>query len=57
VTFVNTHTTAGGAVDPENPDVDKDREDELNQALARCKLATDNGEHAVIIGDLVAQKK
>lgn len=54
---MNTHTTAGGAVDPENPDVDKDREDELNQALARCKLATDNGEHAVIIGDLVAQKK
>jgi endonuclease/exonuclease/phosphatase family metal-dependent hydrolase len=52
VSMVNTHTTAGGATHPENTDVDTDREDELNQALAYCKNATDNCSHAIILGDL-----
>ena len=28
------------------------REDEINQALAVCKQATDSGNHAIVIGDL-----
>lgn len=52
VTFVNMHTTAGGEADPEHPDVDEDREDELKQAVDVCLDATNNDGIAVIVGDL-----
>ena len=52
VTFVNMHTTAGGTVDPEHPDADGDREDELRQAAEVCELARADGRIAIIIGDL-----
>jgi len=56
--IVNTHTTAGGTVDPENPDTDQDREDELKQA-ADSAAAINNKSNSnnpnnvgIIIGDL-----
>lgn len=52
VTFVNMHTTAGGAVNPEHPDVDGDREDELRQAVEVCTQATKAGNLGIILGDL-----
>ena len=52
VTFINMHTTAGGTVDPEHPDADGDREDELRQAVETCQEATKAGNLAVIVGDL-----
>jgi endonuclease/exonuclease/phosphatase family metal-dependent hydrolase len=52
VTIVNMHTTAGGHVDPEHPDVDGDREDELRQAAEVCETAAAEDRLGLIIGDL-----
>lgn len=52
VTFVNMHTTAGGQVDPEHPNTDADREDELRQAVEVCAAATKAGNRGIILGDL-----
>lgn len=52
VTFVNMHTTAGGEVDPEHPDADADREDELRQAVEVCNGAHKAGKLGIIVGDL-----
>jgi len=47
---IHVHTTAGGAVNPEHPDVDGDREDELLQAWKVCEEFT-SPRMALIIGD------
>ena len=62
LTLVNMHTTAGGAVDPENPNTDADRQDELRQAAEACRrpaaaaaAAADSSNStlgSIIIGDL-----
>jgi hypothetical protein len=39
-------------VDPEHPDADADREDELRQAAEACEAATARGNLGIIIGDL-----
>jgi endonuclease/exonuclease/phosphatase family metal-dependent hydrolase len=52
VTFVTMHTTAGGHIDPEHPDADADREDELRQAAEACEAAAARGNLGIIIGDL-----
>ncbi|KAJ1443391.1 hypothetical protein B484DRAFT_16575 [Ochromonadaceae sp. CCMP2298] len=51
-TFVNMHTTAGGEADPEHPDADTDREDELRQAFDLCQTADRAGSVGIIVGDL-----
>lgn len=50
--LLNMHTTAGGTTDPEHPDVDTDREDELRQALDHCKQVESLGKIGIILGDL-----
>lgn len=50
--FINMHTTAGGAIDPEHPDVDTDRENELKQAIDYCKEVEGKGKVGIILGDL-----
>lgn len=52
VTLVNMHTTAGGHIDPEHPDADSDREDELRQAYDVCAAVEAEGRLAIILGDL-----
>lgn len=50
-TVVHTHTTAGGTTDPNNPDVDSDRESELMQAYDSCVDAKIRGRVPIICGD------
>lgn len=61
VTFVNMHTTAGGTTDPEHPDSDLDRQDELLDSINVCSALGGNQnsdpgaadpEVGIIIGDL-----
>ena len=52
ISFVNIHTTAGGeSCDPEHPDADMDRENELEQAIECVKHAALQGGEGVIVGD------
>lgn len=58
ILLVHVHTTAGGTVNPENPDVDGDREDEFLQAWEACEkfLATPSTDESIpkipiIMGD------
>ena len=51
--FINMHTTAGGEnTDPDHPEVDEDREDELKQAIDYCKEVEKLGKIGIILGDL-----
>jgi len=56
--IINMHTTAGGVEDPENPNVDKTREDELSQAWESAQAALEVSSQGsevivpIIIGDL-----
>lgn len=49
--LVNMHTTAGGAVDPEHPGTDADRQDELKQA-ADAAVENPDASCGIILGDL-----